>query len=85
MLRGANAGCKRFLACSRQKLWWMNPEWGSTAAEIPNETQFLLFQLASTKGGGGARDEEEGESEMKEEEDVKPIHKYHTHPQILIQ
>jgi len=62
VLRGANAGCKRFLACSRQKLWWMNPEWGSTAAEIPNETQFLLFQLASTKGGGGARDEEEGEA-----------------------
>ena len=40
----------------------MNPEWGSTAAEIPNETQFLLFQLASTKGGGGAREEEEGEA-----------------------
>jgi hypothetical protein len=37
----------------------MNPEWGSTAAEIPNETQFLLFQLANTKGG---TKEEEGEA-----------------------
>jgi raffinose synthase len=38
-------GCKRFLACSRQKLWWMNPEWGTKGSEIPDETQFLLFQL----------------------------------------
>lgn len=52
-------GCKRFLACARQKLWWMNPEWGSSAAEIPNETQFLLFQLgdpAAEPGGASAQE-----------------------------
>ncbi|KAK9820500.1 hypothetical protein WJX72_010988 [[Myrmecia] bisecta] len=37
--------CKRFLACARNKLWWMTPEWGSAAADIPPETQFLLLEL----------------------------------------
>ena len=38
--------CKRFLACSRCKLWWMTPEWGSQSSDIPPETQFLLLELA---------------------------------------
>ena len=38
--------CKRFLACARCKLWWMTPEWGQHAHEIPPETQFLLLELA---------------------------------------
>lgn len=38
--------CRRFLACARCKLWWMTPEWGSSAYEVPPETQFLLLELA---------------------------------------
>jgi len=40
-----NIRCKKFLACSRQKLWWNLPHWGQSAHEIPPETQFLLMQL----------------------------------------
>ena len=39
----------RLLACARIKLWWMTPEWGSKACDVPPETQFLLLQLG--KGG----------------------------------
>eukprot|EP00884_Botryococcus_braunii_P019920 jgi/Botrbrau1/6611/Bobra.0189s0038.1 len=35
----------RFLACARIKMYWMTPEWGSSAAEVPPETQFLLLML----------------------------------------
>ncbi len=35
----------RFLACARNKLWWMTPEWGSDAGQLPPETQFLLLEL----------------------------------------
>ncbi|CAL8470414.1 g9956 [Coccomyxa elongata] len=35
----------RFLACARCKLWWMTPEWGSRALDIPPETQFLLLEV----------------------------------------
>jgi len=38
--------CARFLACARNKLWWMTPEWGTEAAQLPGETQFLLVELA---------------------------------------
>ena len=31
--------CKRWLCCARNKLWWMTPEWGRTARELPPETQ----------------------------------------------
>ena len=31
--------CERFLAASRTKRWWMGPNWGSSAAEVPVETQ----------------------------------------------
>ncbi|PSC76674.1 galactinol-sucrose galactosyltransferase 2 [Micractinium conductrix] len=37
--------CKRWLCCARNKLWWMTPEWGRTARELPPETQFLLAEL----------------------------------------
>ena len=37
--------CERFLAASRTKRWWMGPSWGSSAAEVPVETQFVLFEL----------------------------------------
>jgi raffinose synthase len=37
--------CKRWLACARNKLWWMTPEWGSVGSELPPETQFLLLEL----------------------------------------
>lgn len=36
---------RRFLACARCKLWWMTPEWGSRALDIPPETQFLLLEV----------------------------------------
>ena len=38
-------GVRRFLACARCKLWWMTPEWGSRAKDLPPETQFLLLEL----------------------------------------
>lgn len=36
---------RRFLACARNKLWWMTPEWGSALGDMPPETQFLLLEL----------------------------------------
>ena len=36
----------RFLACARIKVYWMAPEWGSAAKDLPPETQFLLLQLS---------------------------------------
>jgi raffinose synthase len=36
----------RFLACARIKIYWMAPEWGSAAKDLPPETQFLLLQLS---------------------------------------
>lgn len=37
--------CKRWLACARNKLWWMTPEWGVRGRDLPPETQFLLMEL----------------------------------------
>ena len=39
--------CKRWLACARNKLWWMTPEWGTKGSDLPPETQFLLMELDS--------------------------------------
>lgn len=39
--------CSRFLAGARQKLWWMVPSWGKSAADIPNETQFMILRLSN--------------------------------------
>jgi hypothetical protein len=33
------------MAGARNKLWWMVPEWGTTASDLPPETQFLLVEL----------------------------------------
>ncbi|EFN59497.1 hypothetical protein CHLNCDRAFT_138126 [Chlorella variabilis] len=37
--------CKQWLCCARNKLWWMTPEWGKNARDLPPETQFLLAEL----------------------------------------
>ncbi|KAG2488980.1 hypothetical protein HYH03_012421 [Edaphochlamys debaryana] len=37
---------KRLLACARNKLWWMTPEWRSATWAMPPETQFLLAEMA---------------------------------------
>lgn len=42
----------RFLACARNKLWWMTPEWGASLSSLPPETQFLLAELPP--GGTGS-------------------------------
>ena len=34
--------CKRWLCCARNKLWWMTPEWGTTARDLPPETQVCV-------------------------------------------
>lgn len=31
--------CEQWLCCARNKLWWMTPEWGRTARELPPEAQ----------------------------------------------
>lgn len=46
--RSAQLACTRFLALSRISIWWMSPAWGSSAAEVPGETQFLLLELADS-------------------------------------
>ena len=42
----AQLACHRWVASAKNKLWWMTPEWGSTAGELPPETQFLLLEVA---------------------------------------
>ena len=41
--------CERFLAASRTKRWWMGPNWGSSAAEVPVETQVSHAALHSAR------------------------------------
>eukprot|EP00892_Ulva_mutabilis_P009614 jgi/Ulvmu1/7024/UM033_0083.1 len=36
--------CTRWMACARNKLWWMTPEWGTSMDQLPTETQFLLLE-----------------------------------------
>lgn len=43
--------CRRFMALSRAKLYWMVPSWGSAAGELPVETQLLLLELEVGWGG----------------------------------
>jgi hypothetical protein len=43
--------CNRWLACARNKMWWMTPEWGTSGRELPPETQFLLLELADGNYG----------------------------------
>ena len=37
--------CERFVSSARCKLWWMTPEWGSSARDLTPETQFLLTEV----------------------------------------
>ena len=43
--------CHKLLACARQTRYWMGPKFGSTGADIPLETQFLLMQLDDDDDG----------------------------------
>ena len=38
------AGC-RLLVSARIKIYWMTPEWGMRARDIPPETQFMLVRM----------------------------------------
>ncbi|GAB4819326.1 hypothetical protein N2152v2_006372 [Parachlorella kessleri] len=37
--------CERFLALAKSSLYWMSPLFGTSAADVPRETQFLLLSL----------------------------------------
>ena len=39
--------CDRLLSAARTKRWWMGPSFGSGAADVPGETQFLLCEVGS--------------------------------------
>ena len=54
-LRLGKLNCDRFLACVRQKLWWMVPSWGSRAGDLTCETQFLLLRLKPTGNSSAAQ------------------------------
>eukprot|EP00243_Klebsormidium_subtile_P005992 TRINITY_DN248_c0_g1_i3.p1 TRINITY_DN248_c0_g1~~TRINITY_DN248_c0_g1_i3.p1 ORF type:complete len:767 (+),score=194.64 TRINITY_DN248_c0_g1_i3:795-3095(+) len=47
---GKLVGDCKFNACFRFKLWWMSQRMGTTASEIPVETQFLLVQTPGNAG-----------------------------------
>ena len=51
--------CNRWMAASRQKLWWMVPSWGDSASQIPEETQFLLIRMSQEDASKGTTPEEE--------------------------
>jgi hypothetical protein len=51
--------CNRWMAASRQKLWWMVPSWGDSASQIPEETQFLLIRMSQEDACKGTTPEEE--------------------------
>jgi Raffinose synthase or seed imbibition protein Sip1 len=38
------------MACARNKLWWMTPEWGTAVGALPSETQFLLLDHGAASG-----------------------------------
>jgi raffinose synthase len=46
---GTISGLRRFTSCHRYEPFWMKPAVGTTPAEVPAETQWLL---AETEGGG---------------------------------
>ena len=41
--------CSRLLACARVSRYWMSPAFGTRAADVPHDTQFLLVELS--RGG----------------------------------
>jgi hypothetical protein len=58
LLSFAQIKFKRYLACARNKLWWMTPEWGSSLHSLPPETQFLLLQLEDEAGSSSSGGEQ---------------------------
>lgn len=46
----------RFLCCFRFKLWWMTQRMGSSARDIPAETQFLLVESKGVSPAGEETD-----------------------------
>eukprot|EP00471_Norrisiella_sphaerica_P006578 CAMPEP_0184490666 /NCGR_PEP_ID=MMETSP0113_2-20130426/18508_1 /TAXON_ID=91329 /ORGANISM="Norrisiella sphaerica, Strain BC52" /LENGTH=939 /DNA_ID=CAMNT_0026874659 /DNA_START=713 /DNA_END=3529 /DNA_ORIENTATION=- len=46
---------EKWMACARQKLWWMTPSVGTKHDKIPAETQFLLGEIPSEDGNGETR------------------------------
>ena len=42
-----------FLCCARNKIYWMTPEWGNRAADLPPETQFFIADLGPAGTGAG--------------------------------
>lgn len=47
--------CKRWLCCARNKLWWMTPEWGRSARDLPPETQVSVGGVIPQLLAGVAR------------------------------
>ena len=43
---GTLASCHRLVACARVNRYWMGPAFGTSAKDIPLDTQFLLVELA---------------------------------------
>lgn len=43
---GSLVSCRRLLACARVNRYWMGPAFGTSAKDIPLDTQFLLVELA---------------------------------------
>jgi raffinose synthase len=43
---GSLVSCHRLLACARVNRYWMGPAFGTSAKDIPLDTQFLLVELA---------------------------------------
>jgi raffinose synthase len=43
---GTLVSCHRLMACARVNRYWMGPKFGTSAKDIPLDTQFLLVELA---------------------------------------
>lgn len=43
---GSLVSCHRLMACARVNRYWMGPKFGTSAKDIPLDTQFLLVELA---------------------------------------
>ncbi|CAG9463651.1 unnamed protein product [Pedinophyceae sp. YPF-701] len=46
--------CRDFMTIYRNKFCWSSPAWGSKAADLPPETQFLLGELPAEESGGSS-------------------------------
>lgn len=54
--------CHRLLACARTSRYWMGPHVGTTAQDVPFDTQFMLMELQSTHHVSSSSDDHMGES-----------------------